>query len=353
MRGMTSTIGSSNRVRRTGTVLAVVALAGSALLFTACSAGQDNAASSSNSVAGSQDESAPKPGGDDALTEDAQRTDGGGTAMDMADAGTLEGYSQSTEQSPEGGAVTVTEREVIATAEMTLRSKDVEATVDAIDSIAGASGGFVSGRDIQSDPDNDARTRATVTVRVPTQKLDDVIDQVSSEAEVERVVSNEQDVTETVIDVDSRVKSARASVDRIRVLLSQANTIGEVVRIESELSRREADLESLLARQRALADQTEMATMTVTVLAPEAVTPTPEPAEDDKGFLAGFERGWEALVAVIVVALTTVGVLLPFLIVAAVFLVPLYLYLRRRPAIAQAPQAAQPPTEEREHEPVG
>ena len=162
-----------------------------------------------------------------------------------------------------------------------------------------------------------------------------MLDQAQAEGDLVRVVSDEQDVTETVIDVDSRVKSAQASVERIRALLSEATTIGEVVRIESELSRREADLESLLAQQRVLADQTEMATLSVTVLAPEAVDTAPE---DEEGFVAGLERGWDAFVNVVVVALTTIGVLLPFLVVGGLIALPLLLaWRRRRPIDHPAP----------------
>jgi hypothetical protein len=137
--------------------------------------------------------------------------------------------------------------------------------------------------------------------------------------------------------VNSRVESARASVDRIRVLLSQANTIGDVVRIEGELSRREADLESLQAQQRALADQTAMATLSVTVLAPEAAEITPKPDQaDEEGFVAGLQRGWNALVDVVVVALTTFGMLLPFLVIGAIILVPILLSWRSRRNLANS-----------------
>ncbi len=151
--------------------------------------------------------------------------------------------------------------------------------------------------------------------------------------------------------MDSRVDSARASVERIRSLLGEATTIGEVVRIESELSRRESDLESLLAQQRSLANQTELATLSVTVLAPNAVEPPPE---DTTGFLPGLQRGWDALVGVVVVALTTIGVLLPFLVVGALVLGPIAAaWRRRRTGAAPATVETDAAPQEREPEPVG
>jgi hypothetical protein len=335
--------------RTTATAISVALLAGSALLLSACSsdAGSDAGLSSqtSSDVPGAtvpkpMDESMPDPGNADQNTNASGLT----TSQGAADSVTGEAYgpqSSSERTSSGGGLADVTvERKVIATAEMTLRSDDVATTVDNIESIAKSANGYVSGRDVQNNPDDPDRTRATIVVRVPTAKLDAVIDDAQAEGDVVRVVSNEQDVTQTVVDVDSRVESARASVDRIRVLLSQANTIGEVVRIEGELSRREADLESLQAQQRALADQTAMATLSVTVLAPEAAATPPTAKQDDKGFVAGLERGWNALVDVVVVALTTLGLLLPFMVIGAIVLIPILLTWRnrRREASTKDPQ---------------
>lgn len=293
--------------------LSIVTLTGAVVLLAGCSGPDDQAASLSGDEAasGRTGNSAPEAA-QDALVDqpgDAADTSGGKITGD----GLLSDVPA--------------ERAVIATAEMTLRSQDVVATVDALELITASVGGFVAGRDISSNPDDPKGTRAVLLLRVPTDRLDTVIDRAEAEGDVVRVTADEQDVTETVVDVDSRVESARASVERIRALLSEATTIGEVVRIESELSRREADLESLLAQQRALADQTALATLSVTVLSPEAVEPV---AEDETGFLSGLQRGWDALVGVVVVALTTIGVLLPFLVVALIILGPLAAAWRRR-----------------------
>jgi hypothetical protein len=53
----------------------------------------------------------------------------------------------------------------------------------------------------------------------------------------------------------------------MRALMAKANTVGEIVSVESELTRRESDLESLLAKQKNLALQTDLATLTLTVTA--------------------------------------------------------------------------------------
>lgn len=335
--------------RTTATAMSVAILAGSALLLTACGSDTDSSGANSGAQTSADAPGAiPKPM-DRAMADSGtvdENSDAVGSTLAGGSTENLTGDMSSAQSSgarttSSGNLADVTvERKVIATAEMTLRSEDVAAAVDNIESIAKAANGYVSGRDVQSDPDDPSRTRATIVVRVPTAKLDTVIDDAQKEGDLVHVVSDEQDVTQTVVDVNSRVESARASVDRIRILLSQANTIGDVVRIEGELSRREADLESLQAQQRALADQTAMATLSVTVLAPDAVESPKPSSQDDEGFVAGLDRGWNALVDVVVVALTTLGLLLPFLVVGAIVLVPILLTWknRRRDGTPKGPQ---------------
>jgi hypothetical protein len=102
--------------------------------------------------------------------------------------------------------------------------------------------------------------------------------------------------------------------------MGRARPPRDVVTLEAELGKRQADLEALQAQQRALADQTALATVTVTLTSSQA----PVAAEESTGFLAGLKAGWSAFTAALVTGLTVIGAVLPFLVV----LVPLALLVR-------------------------
>ena len=72
-------------------------------------------------------------------------------------------------------------------------------------------------------------------------------------------------MTTQVLDIDVRVEAQQRSIDRIQVLFDHATTIKDIVSIEGELSRRQADLASLEAQQNYLADQTSMSTITLAI----------------------------------------------------------------------------------------
>jgi len=204
-------------------------------------------------------------------------------------------------------------RSLIRTAALTVRVEAVRQAADRARTIAQTAGGELAGETTTSVDAGSAT--ATLTLRVPPERLDGVVaDLAKLGKELDRRLGT-TDVTEQVIDVESRLASSRASVTRLRALLARAQTVGEVVAVEGQLAAREAELESLQARQRALDDQVSLATVTLLLVGPQA----PAPRDDDEeGFLAGLQSGWSAFQAATLAVLTGLGALLPFLALALV-----------------------------------
>jgi len=226
------------------------------------------------------------------------------------------------------------EREVITTAEITVRSSDVSRDAERASQLVTTAGGQISG-DVRGGVAE--RQTADLVLRVPPADVDDVLAGLADLGEeLSRSVRSE-DVTTVVADVDSRVASLQASLDRLRGLIADASDITDLVTLERELAGRETELESLQAQQRALNDQVALATVTLHLLAEQAEEPGDEPA----GFLSGLAGGWDAFVTVGVTLLTLLGAALPFLATAAV-LAGVALFIRRRRTAAAISSAAQP-----------
>ena len=166
---------------------------------------------------------------------------------------------------------------------------------------------------------------STTTLRLDNDKVDGLLRDVASLGTVESSSRSSADVTAEVADVDARVRTAQASLVRVRALMGKATSIGDIVALEGELSRRQADLEALQARERALADQTAQATVTVRLYGDDA----PVPVQAQSGFLAGLTAGWDAFTGALVVALTVVGAVLPFVIVLGPLALLVWVGVRR------------------------
>ena len=167
-------------------------------------------------------------------------------------------------------------------------------------------------------------------LRVPADRLPALLTQLHGLGTLVSEDQSADDVTGQVIDVAARISAQRASVARIRALLAKATTLGQVVQVEGELTTRQAALESLEGQAAALADQTTLATATVTIVGPKAVVTVTKPAPAPTGFAAGLSKGWHAFSVAGTWLLTTLGVLLPFLVLLVPLAIGGWVLARRR-----------------------
>jgi hypothetical protein len=227
----------------------------------------------------------------------------------------------------------LTANRIIRTATLTVQVKDVPKALDEARATTENAGGYVGDETTVRDEDGAERTK--VVLRVPVEKYDDVLAALQGAGKLLERTAKAQDVTDQVVDVDSRIASQRASVARVRELMDRATQLSDVVTLEGELSSREADLEALLAQQASLKDRTSLATVTLT-LSQKPVAPAAE--DDDPGFVDALAGGWDAFVTMLRWIAVAFGAVLPFLAVAAL-LVPAWLRLvrpRRRAARVSA-----------------
>ncbi len=314
----------------------VVAAAASILTLAGCAGGATADTSAEPAVGGAVTDyapAAPQAGPDGETSRDALGKAEGDSLTSVGDAAILN-------------------RDVIRTAALRLRADDVEAAALQAAGAARSLGGLVSSEQTITDPQDADKTVAELTLRVPAARFDDLLSRVRDLGSVLEQTQQAEDVTGQVADVDARVEAQRASVRRIQALLARAETIGEVVTIEGQLAQRQSDLEALEAQQKALADQTSLATLRVSVVGPVAVVVA---EEDTTGFVAGLKRGWAAFTDALTAGLTGLGVLVPFVGLALIVGLPLLGWARARTRRNSPTSAAPTPTEPplREHEPVG
>ena len=208
------------------------------------------------------------------------------------------------------------------------KAGDVAAKADAAESVVIGLGGSVYA-DNRTSGDS---ASADLTLKVPPDSLTQAIDRIAALGHEVSRESSSKDVTTEVADVDSRVRSAQDSLTRLRLLYSQASKIGDILELESQISQREADLEALQAQQRALAAQTTMATLQVSLTTKGTAPPPPPKPRHYKGFAGGLHHGWDAFTSSVSAVATAVGAALPFgVLFLALGAVAVLFRRRRRP----------------------
>ncbi|TXS46602.1 DUF4349 domain-containing protein [Streptomyces sp. uw30] len=224
---------------------------------------------------------------------------------------------------------------IIRTASLTVQVKEVPNALDEARTTIENAGGYVGDETTTRDDEGHEHTR--VVLRVPVDRYAEVLADLEGAGKLIERSAKAQDVTDQVVDVESRIKSQRASVARIRELMDQATRLSDVVTLEGELSSRQADLESLLAQQASLKDRTSLATITLSL----SETPVKKAAkDDDPGFVDALAGGWNAFVTMVRWLAVAFGAVLPFAAVAALLVLLWLKVLRprlpRRPATAPA-----------------
>lgn len=252
----------------------------------------------------------------------------GGEAMDRS-SGTAKAQSDGSAQ---GVSTTqLADRKLARSARMSLRTDDVDKAATQARRIVSDAGGYVAS-------ERSREKRATLTLTVPSEEMDAVLDELSRLGERKSRQIDVEDLTDQIVDVDSRVASQRGSVRRVRELLDQAESISDLVAIERELAEREAELESLLARQDSLRGKVAMAPISLTLHEKSVAND-----EDDDGFLGGLASGWGAFTALLGGTAVVLGAALPFVVLVGV-LVGIALLLRRWRKHAMGSAAGAAPT---------
>ena len=213
--------------------------------------------------------------------------------------------------SRESGSV---QQQVIKTATISIRVDDVASSGAKVVELVSANKGFVQQQDLSNA---DETTYETITARVPADRLDAFISGVSELGSVESLTSQASDVTQQVVDLEARIAALQTSVSRLQDLLAATTNVADLVAVETELANRQAELDSLVSQRDYLADQVSYSTITVSISpVVESIGATPP------GFASGLQNGWTALITLGGAAITALGFLLPFILIAAVVAVP-------------------------------
>ncbi|ALX66866.1 DUF4349 domain-containing protein [Microbacterium sp. XT11] len=249
---------------------------------------------------------------------------------------------QSAAYSPESG------RDIIATANATIEVADVSKAADEIAALAEAHGGYVESTEIGKSSPADAATSTSpapadpgygwISIRVPSADLTAVIDDLSDSGEVLSSSISKQDVTSTAVDLRARVEATRASVQRLTELMSQSGSVSELIEAEVALTDRQAQLESYEQQLTMLEDQVAMSTLQV-----QLTRPTPQASADPAGFGDGLLAGWNGLIVSLNALVVALGFVLPWLAIAAVVFIAVWIIRRvrrrRRAAAEQTPDS--------------
>jgi len=216
------------------------------------------------------------------------------------------------------------EPDVITTGYLSLIVDDPSASADEVSQLVLDAGGRIASRSDYSPTDYGSPS-SYLELRVPYDSVETTLAAISDRGIVQESSLNSVDVSLQKVDLDARLEVLNTGITRLQALLEEAATTADVVTIESALTERQSERDSLQSQRDYLSDQTLFATISVNLYTPVDAAP-----RNQDGFLDGLVRGLESIVSFGAGLIVWAGILLPWLGVLALVVAAIAITRRLR-----------------------
>jgi hypothetical protein len=230
---------------------------------------------------------------------------------------------------PNSGAAdySTVERLIIRNASLSLVVLDTETALDEIDDLVSELDGYVVDSNVYKYEEG---LQASVTIRVPAESLDLVLDRIRELAtEVRHESISGQDVTEEYVDLRSRLRYLEATESRLLEFLEEAEDTEAALAVYEQLQEIQADIEHVKGRIQYLEQSAALATVTLDIIPDELAQPIQVGGWHPEGTLRNAFQSLIRVLQFLVDAIIVIVVLVvPVLAVIAVPIAGLVLLVR-------------------------
>ena len=206
-----------------------------------------------------------------------------------------------------------TDRKIIRNAELDLEAENPEKAQQQITGIAELKGGFVvESQQSSSDVRSTTRDIVVMTVRVPSEKFGETLDEIRKTAS--RIVTESakgQDVTEEFIDIEAQLRAKKALEQQFMEIMKRANTVEEALSVQSQLATVRGEIERIEGRKRFLENQASLSTIKIRLQTARVFAASSEGFADRVG--ESFATGTDIAMSFVLGLVTLVIGALPFL----------------------------------------
>ena len=170
------------------------------------------------------------------------------------------------------------ERKLIRNVSMNLETREFDALTKSISDAVTFFGGYIEQADVSGNSlywSGERSSRySNITARIPENKLDAFLTEVSGQGNVTYKNESVQDVTLQYTDITSRKKTLQMEQDRLWELLEKAESIDAVIALEARLSEVRYQLESIESQLRTLDNQIIYSTVYLSIQEVQVLTST-------------------------------------------------------------------------------
>lgn len=164
---------------------------------------------------------------------------------------------------------------VIYQAELHLRVKKFEQTLQNLEEKVGKYGGYIAESNVSKE--GDEQLSGSIRIRIPQKHFQTFLHEAEGQAVevLHRKISGD-DVTEEYVDLESRLKSKRIVEERLISFMNNAEKTEDVLKISDDLANVQEEIEKIEGRKKFLENQTSLSTIFITLYENKVTVPSLE-----------------------------------------------------------------------------
>lgn len=217
-----------------------------------------------------------------------------------------------------GTSNVVTDRKLIRRISLDAETEDMDTLLGSLDAKVAELGGYVESRSVRSGSNYASYKQnryATLTIRIPAERLDEFVTHVGGISNVTSSSENTEDVTLNYVATESRMKALQAEEERLLALIDGAANLSELLELEKRLTEVRTELERVTSQLKLYDNLVDYGTVDLSISEVVQYTPTEEPTF------------WERISTGFTDSLKNLGVILTelviFFVCALPYLIPL------------------------------
>ena len=221
-------------------------------------------------------------------------------------------------------------RKFIIRMDIDAEAQELEPALQTVTDRLTALGGYVEDQYIYNGSLYSGRRyrNASLTLRVPADKLPELIATVEEAGNVVSSSRSTEDVTLQYVDTESRITALKTEQARLLELMEQAETMSDLLEIESRLTEVRGDLERYTSQLKVLSNQVDYATVSLSLSEVQEYTPVAEKTRWEKiteGFVGSIRGVWNLILDV----LSFLIIALPYFTVLGLVVWAVVIFIRR------------------------
>ncbi len=230
----------------------------------------------------------------------------------------------------------VTDRKLIRRINMNAETRDLDALLSDINAKVTELGGYMENREVYSGSSYSGETRsrhATLTIRIPAEKLDGFVAHVEGKSNVTSTSESTEDVTLNYVATESRMKALQAEEARLLALIDEAANLSELLELEKRLTEVRTELEKVTSQLRLYDNLVDYGTVELSISEVKELTPTVKPgfwARLGNGFVTAVKNMWVFCQEFVIFMISAIPYLLPFAIIAVGIVLIIRASIRRK-----------------------